>query len=363
LVDIGRGNKSNELTQRNFEVNIYSMKKILITGGAGYIGSHAVLKGLISDYKIVVVDNLEKCDMTTLNTIKKITDKPFVFYKADLRDFGSIDKILRDEQPEFIIHFAGYKSVSEGELKPKEYFENNVGSVDNLIKAMEINQIENIIFSSTAAVYGNPKYVPVDELTDTKPINVYGQSKLKAEQLLIENCKKNPNFNSTIFRYFNVVGNHESGLIGEDPSLCTNLLPVIFETVLGNKPQFELFGNSFDTQDGSQERDYIDINDLVDAHFAAIKKNLKGVNIINLSTAIPSSCKKVIDIIESVTKVKPNYKVAKLRAGDPIVSYSKNKLAKELLGWIPLLTLEQSIINQWKWIQFNDKGQRKSIDL
>lgn len=332
------------------------MTKILITGGAGYIGSHCALEALEEGYKVSVVDNLERGYLESITRVEKLTSKKIDFHKVDLRDYDKLLKVLETVKPEYIMHFAGYKSVGEGERRPKLYYENNTGCVKNLLKAMGVVGCKNLIFSSTASVYGNPEKIPVTESSPVKPISVYGKSKLTAENIIREHCLINPQFNAVIFRYFNVIGAHASGQIGEDPSRCENLLPIILNTVLGNRESFELFGNEFKTIDGTQQRDYIDVIDLVKAHLLVIDKKLKGYRILNLSAGEPVSCLKLINIVKDVVKQEISYQVTKPRKGDPIICYSKNDLAKKALGWELKNSLEDSVTNQWHWSQKNPKG-------
>lgn len=332
------------------------MTKILITGGAGYIGSHCVLEALKQNYEVSVIDNLERGYLESITRIEKLTNKKIDFHKVDLREYDSLLKTLEEIKPDYVMHFAGYKSVGEGERRPKIYYDNNTGVVKNLLKAMGIVGCRNLIFSSTASVYGNPDKVPVTETSPTKPISVYGKSKLMAENIIKNYCEENPSFSAIAFRYFNVIGADSSGQIGEDPSRSENLLPIILNTIVGNREEFELFGNEFKTSDGTQERDYIDVVDLVQAHLLAVSKKLRGYKVLNLSTGKPISCLKLINMVRNIVKCEINYKVTEPRKGDPISCYAENELAKKVLDWSIKNQLNDSIANQWNWCQKNPKG-------
>jgi UDP-glucose 4-epimerase len=245
--------------------------KILVTGGAGYIGSHLVVQLLLKNYDVIIVDSLEKSDIKTLKAIKKITSKKFKFIQGDLKDNNFCKEFIKENIPDTVIHLAAYKSVSEGEIYPDLYYANNVVATQNLIDAMVENKIKNLIFSSTAAVYGQveDKDLPLNEESIVSPINVYGKTKLEMEKIVKEYALKY-GLNATCFRYFNVVGCHESGSMCEDLKYATNLVPVVMKTLIGIQDKVYLFGNDFDTADGSQERDYIDVNDLADAHIKVI---------------------------------------------------------------------------------------------
>jgi UDP-glucose 4-epimerase len=329
-------------------------KKLLITGGAGYIGSHAVLKGIKDGYNVSVIDNLCRTDMRNLQKIEEITGQKINFYNQDLLDIDNLELILKDIMPEYVIHFAALKSVPESQTNPELYLTNNTQGTKNLVKTLNkvcSDSLLHFVFSSTAAVYGDITKPPIDENYRTQPLSAYGESKLRSEDFLKKQTDKK--YNVTIFRYFNVIGNQKDGLIGEFPDKSTNLLPVILNVASGNRDNFTIFGINFDTKDGSQERDYIDVNDLIDAHFLALAKTQKEPTIktYNLSTSKPTSCLEIHAICEVVCNKKIPYVVKDPRDGDPVKVYSANNLVKEELGWAPKTSVKDSVTSQWLWFK------------
>lgn len=330
---------------------------ILITGGAGYIGSHTILNALQQNQEIVVVDSLERGYKNSLDRIKEITNQAVLFHQADLRDYDSLHSIINEYKLEAAIHFAAYKSVAESEQIPQKYYENNVGGTENLLKCLVTHNVERIIFSSTAAVYDPSQNLPFDENTPTGPINAYEKSKLQAESIIIKYAQTY-GLQALAFRYFNVVGAEESGRMGEDPRSCTNLVPLVMQTLLGKREEVLLFGNNFNTEDGSQERDYINVQDLADAHIKALTTQLTPGNmeIINLSTGTPTSCLKIFQLAQEISGRKLTYRVVEPRAGDPEKVYSRNEKAKQRLSWSPQKDINASIESQWKWTINNRDG-------
>lgn len=342
---------------------IQKLKTILITGGAGYIGSHCCLAALNAGYNVICLDSLERGYMEAVTRVEKLSNKKMVFIKCDLKDKDSIIEVFENNKIDLVIHFAAYKSVGEGQSHKQKYNENNVGGSNNLLAAMKVGGCKNIIFSSTAAVYGDSKVMPVTETTPTLPMSVYGQNKLDTEKNIQSYCV-NEGFKAIAFRYFNVVGNDQSGDIGEDPSQSTNLLPVLLQTIKGERVKTQLFGDKHNTNDGTQERDYIDVVDLVNAHILGIGKIESDITpgelkVINLSTSKATSCKQMIDYCENITGKKLNLEVIEKRDGDPDVIVADNKLAVEYLGWKVKNSVENSIENQWKWVEKNPKGYSK----
>lgn len=325
---------------------IVTMKNLLITGGAGYIGSHAVYKAINKGYNVKVVDSLVTGNEQVLKIIEQLTKKKVDFSKVDIRDKVEMKKIFNEFQPEFVMNFAALKSVGEGEKHPDEYYDNNVNGVTNILKCID-PKTTKLVFSSTAAVYDPFQDLPLTEKSILKPISVYGKTKLECEKLIAKSkCK------SVVFRYFNVVGNIETGDFGEYPEKTTNLLPLVLQTLTGKRESVTLFGDKFGTKDGSQERDYIDVNDIVDAHFLAIEKELPDEKYtINLGTGKPTSCLELFSVAEGVTGKKLNYIVGEPRQGDPESSFASADLAKEVLGWSAKRDLKDSITAQWKWMQ------------
>lgn len=333
--------------------------KIFITGGAGYIGSHTVLAALRSNHEVVVFDSLERGYKEALERVEKLSGKKIKLIQGDLRKKDEIDNALKSEKPECVIHFAAYKSVGEAQKDPQKYIENNVEATRNLLEAMVANNVKKIIFSSSAAVYGNSKDLPITEESMTGPIGVYGQTKLDMEVLVREYTEKY-NLESVSFRYFNAVGADESGEIGEDPRSSTNLLPLVVQTLIGRREKISLFGDKFNTKDGSQERDYIHVSDLAIAHILAAEKNIEPGHmvVLNLSTGKTTSCLEVFHLAEEISGRKLNYEIVDPREGDPEVLYANNQKAKEFLNWEPTRDIRKSIEDQWKWTTQNPDGYK-----
>ena len=328
-------------------------KKILVTGGAGYIGSITLVELLNDGYDVCVVDTLERGYLQALNRVKKITGKDFDFEQLDVRDKAGMTKVFEKFKPEAVVHFASYKSVGEADREPDKYFDNNVGGLKSLLELMEEFGVSQLIFSSTAAVYGNGA-VPITEDSPKNPMNAYGQSKLQMEELANEYIIKG--ISTVALRYFNAVGAYPTGELGEDPSRSTNLLPLVMQTLVGRREEVLLFGDNFNTTDGSQERDYIDVHDLAMGHLMALEKNIEGFTAINLSTGKSTSCLEIFKLAEEVSGKKLNYRVVEPRAGDPEVLFASNKKAEMLLGWVPEKSVKDSIVNQWNWTEKNPDG-------
>jgi UDP-glucose 4-epimerase len=333
---------------------------ILITGAAGYIGSHALLEILQNtDYQVIAVDSLERGYIEAVQRVESLSGRKCMFEQGDLKDTTFVDHVMTTYKPQTIIHFAAYKSVSEGEQFPEKYHENNVIATENVLKAMVKHNCQKIVFSSSAAVYAVDQALPHTEESKLGPINIYGQTKLEMEQLIERYCKQY-GLRAFAFRYFNAVGADVSGEIGEDPENSTNLLPLVLQTLVGNREKVSLFGNSFSTADGTQERDYIHVTDLAVAHLKAVQTELQpGVYIaLNLSTGIPTSCKTLFELAEKVSGKHLKYEVTPPRKGDPERLFASNDRAKELLNWNPTRTIEISIKDQWNWVQKNPNGYK-----
>jgi len=334
------------------------MSKLLVTGGAGYIGSHFVLEALQSDKDVVVVDNLERGYRQALDRVEKISGRSLKFIQGDLRDKSFVLEMLELEKPSCILHFAGYKSVSEGQKEPQKYFENNVESTRNILNGMKNAGTKRIVFSSTAATYGMGKILPINENSIEAPISVYGVTKLTSEKLINGFKSQYPELEAVIFRYFNAVGAHESGLIGEDPANSTNLIPIAAKSIL-NKSQFQIFGNHFQTQDGYQERDYIHVCDLATAHLKAVNLDLSNnsnYDLINLSTGVPTSCLEIIQILEKISNHELDYVISEPRDGDPERLFASSEYAYKRLGWKAKYDVKKSIEDYWNWLYHNPNG-------
>lgn len=316
---------------------------IMLTGGLGYIGSHTAVQLLEAGYDVVVVDNLSNSEKRVKSKIEKITGKQIKFYKYDLKNLISLKKVFAENKIDAVIHFAGLKAVGESVEKPLEYYENNLVSTMNLLKAMKEYKVYNLVFSSSATVYGKAEKMPLEEDFPTSATNPYGRTKLFIEEILKDFSLANPKFNIAILRYFNPVGAHPSGLIGEDPKgIPNNLMPYISRVSVGVLKELSIFGNDYNTKDGTGVRDYIHVVDLADGHVAALKK-LKtkcGLVIYNLGTGTGYS---VLDMVNAYNKVcgnKVKYKFAPRRAGDVDVCYASPTKADRELGWRATRTLD-----------------------
>lgn len=324
--------------------------KILITGGTGYIGSITSLELIKKGYEIGIFDNLERGHIEVLNVLKKIAQKDIKFYKGDLKNFSEIDFAIKDFQPDYVMHFAAYALVKESVEKPLLYYENNVYGGINLLKAMTKNFSNNLIFSSTCAIYGLPKKIPIPEEIEKKPINVYGDSKLAFENILHNVSCTNQKFKYASLRYFNAAGADTAGLLGEDHKPETHIIPLLFDTALGKRESFSLYGTDYETKDGTCIRDYIHVVDLADAHIKAMiyLENGKS-NYFNLGTTNGYSNREIIKKVEEITQKKIKIEFAPRREGDPPILIADNSKAKKILGWVPKFGLNDIISSAWKW--------------
>ena len=309
---------------------------ILLTGGLGYIGSHTAVQLLKSGNNVIIVDNLSNSDRSVLNTIKKLTKTDVKFYKYDLRKETGLNKIFSENKIDAVIHFAGLKAVGESVEKPLEYYENNLESTINLLKAMRKSGVKNLVFSSSATVYGKAKSMPIYEDFPTSATNPYGRTKLFIEEILKDVSIADPSLKIAILRYFNPVGAHESGLLGENPrGIPNNLMPYISQVSVGQLKELNIFGNDYNTKDGTGVRDYIHVVDLAKGHLAALDK-LKtrcGLVVYNLGTGVGYS---VLDMVNAFNKCcggKVRYKFAPRRAGDVDECFASPEKAYNELGW------------------------------
>lgn len=309
---------------------------ILLTGGLGYIGSHTAVELLKSGNNVIIVDNLSNSDRSVLNAIKKLTKTDVKFYKYDLRKETGLNKIFSENKIDAVIHFAGLKAVGESVKKPLEYYENNLESTINLLKAMRKSGVKNLVFSSSATVYGKAKSMPIYEDFPTSATNPYGRTKLFIEEILKDVSIADPSLNIAILRYFNPVGAHESGLLGENPrGIPNNLMPYISQVSVGQLKELNIFGNDYNTKDGTGVRDYIHVVDLAKGHLAALDK-LKthcGLVVYNLGTGVGYS---VLDMVNAFNKCcggKVRYKFAPRRAGDVDECFASPEKAYNELGW------------------------------
>lgn len=329
--------------------------KILVTGGAGYIGSHAVYGLIDKGYEVIVVDNLE-------TGYKEAVHPEAVFYEGDIRDATFLDNVFEHEKIEGVIHFAANSLVGESMEKPLKYFDNNVHGTQRLLEAMIRHHVQNIVFSSTAATYGEPDEVPITEAHKTEPINAYGETKRVMEKL-IEWASRAESINYVSLRYFNVAGAHSSGAIGESHNPETHLIPIILQVPLGRRDHLSIYGNDYPTADGTCIRDYIHIEDLIEAHILAMEKLIHGgeSGIYNLGTGTGYSINQMLEAARKVTGHEIPAKVTERRAGDPAVLVASNNAAKEALGWVPKWTnIEDIIESAWKFYEKRPYGFNRS---
>lgn len=333
---------------------------ILVTGGAGFIGSHTVVELLNAGYDTVVVDNLSNSNKKSLDRIKEITGKEIKFYENDLRDEKALSDIFDKEKIEAVIHFAGLKAVGESVMKPMLYYDHNLNATLSLLKAMNSHGVKKIIFSSSATVYGDPDTVPVTEDTPLKePSNPYGMTKKMQERILSDIAQADPEWTVILLRYFNPIGAHESGKIGENPlGIPNNLMPYITQVAVGKREKLGVFGNDYATPDGTCIRDYIHVVDLARGHVKAMDAidNLKGVQIYNLGTGNGYSVLEVIDNFEKATGVKINYEIQERRPGDIAINYASSKKAYDELGWKAEFGISEMCRDSWNWQKNNPNG-------
>ena len=334
------------------------MSKILVTGGAGYIGSHTVLELLNKGYEVVVVDNFSNSSFEGIKRVQKITGKEVIFYEADIRDEEKMDEIFGAHKIDAVIHFAAYKAVGESCKLPLKYYENNISGTVGLLKIMAKRGVKKIIFSSSATVYGDPERLPLDETCRLSTTNPYGSTKLMMEMIMQDLYKADNEWNIILLRYFNPVGAHESGLIGEDPKgIPNNLMPFVAQVASGKLSCINVFGNDYDTPDGTGVRDYIHVVDLALGHIAAIEKcNDSGVHIYNLGTGNGYSVLDMIKAFEKACGKKLPYKICERRSGDIAACYACPDKAKKELGWEAKFGIEEMCADQWRWQSGNPMG-------
>lgn len=334
--------------------------KVLLSGGAGYIGSHTAIELRSAGHDVVIVDNFSNSKPEVLRRLEKITGAPFVFHCADVCDKAAMDKIFAEEKPEAIIHFAGYKAVGESVEKPLEYYRNNLDSTLTLLELMRKYGVHNIVFSSSATVYGAPDSVPINESAAVgRCTNPYGWTKYMIEIILKDACKADPQLSAVLLRYFNPIGAHESGLIGEDPQgIPNNLMPYITQVASGRLEKLHIFGNDYDTPDGTGVRDYIHVVDLARGHVCAIKyaAENKGADVINLGTGKGYSVLEMVKTFSEVSGVNIPYEINARRAGDIAECYADPTKAKEKLGWVAEKNLRDMCRDSWRWQKNNPHG-------
>ena len=338
------------------------MKTILVTGGAGYIGSHTLIELINNNFDVVVVDNLVNSSRESLRRVEQITGHEIPFIEADVRDQSALSDIFTTYDIDSVIHFAGLKAVGESVAKPLEYYDNNLVSTLALLEAMRKYSVKQLVFSSSATVYGSPSELPLRE-TSTVGVgstNPYGKTKYMIEQIIQDYCAADPTFEATILRYFNPIGAHQSGQIGEDPNgIPNNLLPYVAQVAVGKLQSVGVFGNDYDTPDGTGVRDYIHVVDLARGHVAALQHMKAGASIYNLGTGSGTS---VLEIIKAFSKACGRnlpYDIKPRRAGDIAACYADCSKAERELGWRAELSIEQACADSWRWQSQNPNGFSK----
>ena len=337
------------------------MANILVTGGAGYIGSHTVVELLNAGYKVTVIDNLSNSNQEALNRVKRITGKDLDFACVNLCDYLSLEDVFVKTSFDAVIHFAGYKAVGESVAKPLDYYRNNLESTFNLLRLMLKFNVARIVFSSSATVYGTPKEVPIREDAPLTCTNPYGWTKYMNERILTDTQIANPQLSVVLLRYFNPVGAHSSGLIGEDPvGIPNNLMPYITQVATGRLEKLHVFGNDYPTPDGTGVRDYIHVTDLAKGHVAAIEYSFKctGVDVFNLGTGRGTSVLDLVRTFERVNDRRIPYVIDPRRPGDIATCYADPDKAKKVLGWEAELDLADMCRDAWNWQSKNPQGYR-----
>ena len=335
------------------------MKTTLVTGGAGYIGSHTLIELINNNFEVVVIDNLANSSRESLRRVEQITGHEIPFIEADVRDQSALDDIFTTYDIDSVIHFAGLKAVGESVAKPLEYYDNNLVSTMTLLEAMREHNVKQLVFSSSATVYGSPSELPLRE-TSTVGVgltNPYGKTKYMIEQIIQDYCAADPAFEATILRYFNPIGAHQSGQIGEDPNgIPNNLLPYVAQVAVGKLQSVGVFGDDYDTPDGTGVRDYIHVVDLARGHVAALQHMKAGANVYNLGTGSGTS---VLEIIKAFSKACGRdlpYEIKPRRAGDIATCYADCSKAERELGWRAELSIEQACADSWRWQSQNPNG-------
>lgn len=343
---------------------------VLVTGGAGYIGSHTCVELLAADFNVVIVDNLSNSKIEAINRIKKISGKDLIFYQADIRDTSALDAIFKNHSISAVVHFAGLKAVGESCQQPLNYYENNINGTMVLLKTMIANQVKALVFSSSATVYGDPHSSPIKEDFPLQATNPYGRTKLFIEDILrdvsasdtLNLVTENP-WKIAILRYFNPIGAHKTGLIGEDPNgIPNNLMPFITQVAIGKRDILSVFGNDYPTHDGTGVRDYIHVVDLAIGHIKALNYLMQSntnnalCEAFNLGTGSGYSVLDIVKAFETVNKLTIPYKITARRPGDIAICYANPNLAKEKLNWTAEKSLHDMVADNWYWQQQNPNG-------
>ena len=334
---------------------------ILITGGAGYIGSHTTVELLNAGFDVVLADDFSNSSPAVLERLEKITGKKFPFYQGSILDTDFLDKVFTNEDIELVIHFAAFKAVGESVQKPLKYYKNNINGTITLLEKMKEYDVKNIVFSSSATVYGTNNPSPMTEDMPTSAINPYGYTKLMMEQILTDTANANPDMSVVLLRYFNPIGAHESGRIGEDPNgIPNNLMPYITQVAAGRIKCLGVFGNDYPTHDGTGVRDYIHVVDLAKGHVKAIEYSAehKGTEIFNLGTGVGYSVLDIVKAFEKANSIEIPYVIKPRRAGDIAECFADATKAKKILGWIAEKSLEDMCRDSWNWQSHNVNGYK-----
>ncbi len=333
---------------------------ILLTGGAGYIGSHTAVALCDAGHEVIIYDNFCNSDRCVLTGLEKILGKPLAYIEGDIRDTALLEKTLRQYEIQAVIHFAGLKAVNESVAQPLMYYDNNVVGSLKLLEAMKKTSVRTIVFSSSATVYGDPEYLPIDEKHPIRPTNPYGQTKVQIEQILKDLVQSESDWKVICLRYFNPAGAHESGLIGEDPNgIPNNLMPYIAHVAAGKLNKLSIFGNDYDTPDGTGVRDYIHVVDLAQGHLSALNylSENSGWRAINLGTGIGYSVLALVGAYEKASQQSIKYQVVNRRPGDVACSYAAVAQAQKLLNWSAKKNLSNICESSWKWQKFKGNLQ------
>ena len=331
--------------------------RVLVTGGAGYIGSHTLVELLSEGHEAFVIDNLSNGHEEALSRVKQLANRNFGFVRGDIRDGDALDRAFSEFSPEAIIHFAGLKAVSESIEQPLTYYENNVAGSVELLKAMDAHDCKKIVFSSSATVYGTPQYLPIDEDHPVSPVNPYGQTKLMVESILKDWAHDGRS--ATALRYFNPVGAHVSGRIGEDPrGIPNNLMPFIAQVAIGKREVLQIFGDDYETRDGTGERDYIHVTDLAKAHLAALGhiNEATGFAVYNVGTGEGTTVQELLAAYCNVVGRELAFEAVTRRSGDVASSVASPKKANEALKWSATLSIHDAASSSWNWQSQNPEG-------
>lgn len=332
---------------------------VLVTGGAGYIGSHAAVELLDSGYDIIVVDNLSNSKQEAINRVKELTGKDFPFYEVNLLDFNAINEIFNNHSIDSVMHFAGLKAVGESVEIPLTYYHNNITGTLNLLRIMSEHNVKKLVFSSSATVYGNPEQVPISENAPLSATNPYGRTKLMIEEILRDLYNSDNTWRLALLRYFNPIGAHKSGRIGENPNgIPNNLMPYISQVAVGKREKLYVFGNDYDTHDGTGVRDYIHVVDLVKGHIKALQylNENTGVEAFNLGTGKGYSVLDLVNTFSEVNNVEIPYEITNRRPGDVAICYANPEKAERILNWRAEYDLRTMCQDTWRWQSQNPNG-------